>query len=85
MSEHTDLVARAQQTFPDAQVADHYDYAEFRRRCLALLKETVPASWPAGERQTCALRGLALLAARNQGNLREFAGRLFDEIGALPA
>ena len=85
MSTHHDLVARAQQVFPGSLVVDHYDYATFRRRCLGLLKQTVPPSWPADERQLCALRGLALLATRNLGNLRDFAGRLFDEIGAIPA
>lgn len=82
MSAHPDLVARSRRSFPGARIADEFDYPEFRTRCLALLSETVPPHWSAEDRLTCALRGLALLVERNSGNVREFAIRLFDELGS---
>ncbi len=85
MSEHAGLVGTAAKIFPGSTVVARFGYAEFRRACLALLSETVPADWPAADRQVCALRGLALLATLNHGNVRDFAGRLFDEIGAVNA
>lgn len=85
MSDHADLVARAKRVFPGARTLDEYDYPEFRARCLALLSETVPADWSPEDRLTCALRGLALLVERASGNVRDYAIRLFDELGSYDA